>query len=306
MAGEAAVIVGGGQAGSHAAMSLRAAGFAGSITLLGAEPHVPYDRPPLSKAMLTETPMPAPAPFHSAAALAERAIALHPGTRVEGIDRGAARLHLARGVTLAYDRLLLATGGQARRLAVPGGERVLALRSLEDARAIRARLAPGARVVCIGAGVIGLEIAASARARGAVVTVLEAGPGCMGRSLTAEFAAWIQRLHEAHAVDLRFGVRIEAITPEGVHCADGLVGADMVVGGIGIIRDTGLAEAAGLEVDNGIVVDARNTTSDPSIFAAGDVAAFWHPFYGRRLRLEAWRHAMNHGIAAGRAGNFAN
>ncbi len=301
MSDEAAVIVGGGQTAAHAAMSLRDAGFAGSITMLGEEPHPPYDRPPLSKAMLTDSPAPAPVPFHSPERVAERGITQRLGARVEAIDRAAARVHLADGGALAYDRLLLATGGQARRLAVPGAEAVLTVRTLEDAAAIRARIGPGTRVACIGAGVIGLEVAASARACGAEVTVLEAGPFCMGRSLTPEFAAWIRALHEANQIAFRFGVRIEAITPDGVLCADGPVPADVVIAGIGITRNIALAEAAGLEVNNGIVVDALCATKDPAIFAAGDVAAFWHPFYARRMRLEAWRHAMNHGIAAGRA-----
>ncbi len=301
MSHEAAVIVGGGQAGAHAAMSLREAGFAGSITVLAEEPHPPYDRPPLSKAMLTETPPPAPAPFHSPGKIAERGITQRLGSRVEAIDRAAARVHLAGGGSLAYDRLLLATGGRARRLAVPGAECVLTVRTLEDAATIRPRIGPGTRVACIGAGVIGLEVATSARARGAEVTVLEAGTCCMGRSLAPEFAAWVRALHEANRVAVRFDVRIEAITPDGVLCAGGLVPADVVIAGIGITRNTALAEAACLEVDNGIVVDALCATRDPAIFAAGDVAAFWHPFYARHMRLEAWRHAMNHGIAAGRA-----
>ncbi len=301
MSNAAAVIVGGGQSGAYAAMSLREAGFAGRIIVLGDEHHLPYDRPPLSKAMLTQETMPAPVRFHDPAKVAERGIELRLGTRVEGIDRAAGRVHVAGGGTVPYDRLLLATGAAARRLTVPGAERVLTMRTLEDAAAIRGRLTQGVRVVCVGAGVIGLEVAASAHARGAVVTVLEAGPVCMGRSLTPDFAAWIKGLHEAAGVRLRFGVAVRAITGAGVECDDGVVPADLVIAGIGITRNTALAEAAGLAVENGIVVDEFGRTDDPAIFAAGDVAAFWHPFYGRRLRLEAWRHAMNHGIAVGKA-----
>ena len=165
------VIVGGGQTGAHAAMAAREAGFGGRILLLGEEAHAPYDRPPLSKAMLTDETMPAPVPFHDPAKVAERGIEVRLGARVAGIDRADRRLVLGGGERVAYDRLLLATGGRARHLTVPGAERVHLLRTLADATAIRAGLVPGARVVCIGAGVIGLEIAAAARKRGCAVTV---------------------------------------------------------------------------------------------------------------------------------------
>lgn len=297
---ERAVIIGAGQAAAHAALALRDAGWQGPVLLLGTEPHLPYDRPPLSKAWLTETPPPAPVLFVSPEKLAERAIEVRTRTTVTEIDRANARLHLADGGTEPYERLLIATGGQARRLTLPGAERVLTLRTQEDAIAIRARLVPGARVACIGAGVIGLEIAASARTLGAEVTVLEAGDRPMARSLTPDMSAWIAALHERNGVTLRFGARIDAITPDGVQCADTFVPADLVVAGIGITRDDAIARDAGLPTDNGILVDAATRTADPAIHAAGDVAAFAHPLYGR-MRLEAWRHAMNHGAAAGRA-----
>lgn len=296
------VIVGAGQAGSHAAIAMREAGFAGRIVLLGDEPDRPYERPPLSKEMLTAEPEPAPQWFHPEARYAERAIELQLSTRVTAIDRAAGRLHLASGTTLAYDRLLLATGGRARGLALPGGGSVHLLRTLADARRLRRLLVPGARVVCIGAGVIGLEIASAARARGCAVTVLEAGPRPMGRSLTPPFADWLAGLHRAAGVDLHCGVAVEAVEPGRVCCAGGLaLPADVVVAGIGMRRNTELAEAAGLEVEGGIVVDAFGCSADPAISAAGDVAAFWHTGYGRRLLLESWRHAQNHGIATGRA-----
>lgn len=298
---ESIVIVGAGQTGAHAAMAAREAGFAGRVLLIGAEVHAPYDRPPLSKAMLTEEPMPAPVPFHDPARVAERGIELRLGAVVAGIDRAAQRVELGTGERIAYDRLLLATGGRPRHLPVPGAEHLLVLRTLEDAAAIRARLLPGARVVCVGAGVIGLEIAASASRRGAEVTVLEAGPGCMGRSLTPEFSAFIGRLHARNGVSLHFGVEILGVEPGRVVTAGGMFAADLVVAGIGILRNEELAAEAGLTTGNGVHVDEFGCSDDPAIFAAGDVAAFQHPFYGRRLRLEAWRHAQNHGIAVGRA-----
>jgi NADPH-dependent 2,4-dienoyl-CoA reductase/sulfur reductase-like enzyme len=295
------VIVGAGQSGAHAAVAARVAGLAGRILLVGQEPHPPYERPPLSKAVLTEASEPEPGWFHSPNRYEELRIDVLAGTCVEGLDAAAARVVLADGRRLAYDQLLLATGGRPRRLAVPGGERALLLRTLDDARALRARLAAGTRLVCIGAGVIGLEVAASARALGCDVTVIEAAPGALGRGFTPEMAAWVERLHCRHGVRLHFGVAVQAIEPDAVVC-DGLrVPADVVLAGIGIIRNAELAAAAGAALDGGaIAVDEFGRTSLPGVFAAGDVAAFWHPRMARRLRLESWRHAQDHGIAVGR------
>ena len=302
------LILGAGQAGGWAAVTLREAGFAGRIVLIGEEPWLPYERPPLSKATLTAETEPPIACFRDPARYAAHGIETLTGVRATGIEREARRLRLADGRDLSYDRLLLATGGRARALTVPGGERALRLRTLEDARAIRARLATARRVVCIGAGVIGLEVAASARARGAAVTVLEAAARPMGRSVSPEGAAFVARLHRDAGVELRCGVAVAAIEPAGdgtelVLTADGgAFPADVVLAGVGMERELDLAKAAGLALDGGIAVDPWGRSSDPAIFAAGDVAAFPHPLFpGRRLRLEAWRHAQNHGIAVGRA-----
>ncbi|MCW3474312.1 NAD(P)/FAD-dependent oxidoreductase [Limobrevibacterium gyesilva] len=294
------LIIGAGQAGANAAMAMREAGFAGRIVLVGAEPHRPYERPPLSKAMLTADPEPPVPYFHDPARMAERAIELVAGMPAVAIDAAAQRVALQDGSTLPYDRLLLTTGGRARRLSIPGGEGILYLRTLDDARAIRPRLVPGARIVCIGAGVIGLEIASSARTRGCAVTVLEAAPAAMGRSLTPDFARYMADLHARAGVALHFGTAITAIAGMRVICADHATEADCVIAGVGIERNTELAAEAGLAVDGGIVVDAFGRTSAANVYAAGDVTAFWHPRFGRRLRLEAWRHAQNHGIAVGR------
>ncbi len=302
MAAAMTVIVGAGQAGAHAAVAARQAGLAGRLVLVGNEPHLPYERPPLSKAVLTEAAEPEPSWFFPAARYAELDIDILPGTAAVGIDMAAARVALADGRHLPFDRLLLATGGRARALEVPGGERALTLRTLDDARALRARLGPGVRVVCVGAGVIGLEVAAAAHARGATVTVLEAAPAALGRCTTPAMAEWIVGLHRAAGTTLHFGTAVAAITPEAVHGADGLrVPADLVVAGIGMQRNAEIAAAAGIAVDNGILVDACGATGRAGVFAAGDVAAFRHPGYGRILRLESWRHAQDHGIAVGRA-----
>jgi NADPH-dependent 2,4-dienoyl-CoA reductase/sulfur reductase-like enzyme len=281
---------------------MREAGFQGRILLIGDEAHRPYERPPLSKEMLTAAEAPPPQWFHSEARYDERAIETRLASPAAAIEPADQRVVLRDGTRIAYDRLLLATGGRARALPIPGGERILLLRTLDDARALRARLLPGTRVACIGAGVIGLEIAAAATARGCQVEVIEAGPRPMGRLLTAEFAAWIAALHRAVGVRLHFNAAVQSIEHDRVLCANDLaVEADLVVAGVGMQRNTALAEAAGLAVDGGIVVDEFGRSSVENIYAAGDVAAFWHPRYNRRLRLETWRHAQNHGIATGRA-----
>ncbi len=303
---ETHIIIGAGQAGGWAAIAMRQAGFTGRILLIGEETWRPYERPPLSKAMLTDEPAPDMQYFHPATKYAEQDIELLLGMAVVGLDPATHQVHLADGRALDYDRVLLASGGHARRLGIPGGEHALTLRTLEDALAIRARLASARRVVCIGAGVIGLEIAASARARGAEVTVLEALGSAMGRAVSAEGARFIEALHRDAGVDLRFNVAVERIATDAerfvVQCRDGTaLPADLVVAGIGMERNLTLAEHAGLTIEGGIEVDALGRTSMPDVFAAGDVAAFYHPLFARRLRLEAWRHAQNHGIAVGKA-----
>jgi NADPH-dependent 2,4-dienoyl-CoA reductase/sulfur reductase-like enzyme len=301
------LIVGAGQAGAWAAVAMRQAGFTGRILLAGDEPWRPYERPPLSKAMLTADPEPPPLYFHPESRYAEQGIELLLGSAVVALDSAAHRATLADGRELAYDRVLLATGGQARRLPIHGAELALYLRDLDDSRAIRARLAGAPRVLCIGAGVIGLEIASSARARGCGVTVLEALPRAMGRAVSAEGAAFITALHRTHGVELHTEVIVDRLDRAadgsiGVTCRDGRhFAADVVVAGVGMQRNLALAETAGLALEGGIVVDELGRTSAPDVFAAGDVTAFLHPLFGRRLRLESWRHAQNHGVAVGKA-----
>jgi 3-phenylpropionate/trans-cinnamate dioxygenase ferredoxin reductase subunit len=299
------LVVGAGLAGASAAIAMRQAGFAGRILVVGDEPEPPYDRPPLSKEVLTAAELKLPY-LHPASLYAEQKIELLPGVVVEGLDLAAGRARLGDGRTMPYDRAVLATGGRARRLSVPGGDKALYLRSLDDARRLRARLGQARRVAIIGAGVIGCEVASSARARGCGVTVLEALPGAMRRVFTPEIAEFAEALHRENGVELRFGVAVAAIEeePSGyrILCPGSpTVEADLVVAGIGIEREIEIAISSGIETDGGIVVDEFARTSAPVVFAAGDVASFWHPRYRERLRLEHWRHAMDHGAAAGRA-----
>ncbi len=299
---ETHVIIGAGQAGGWAAIAMRQAGFAGRILLVGEEKWRPYERPPLSKAVLTDDPEPPLAYFHPEQRYVEQNIELLLGCEAVEIDVAAHRIRLRDGQTLPYDRLLLTTGGRARHLPVHGGDKALYLRTIEEARRIRAQLATARRVLCIGAGVIGLEIASSARARGAEVAVLEALPRAMGRSVSPEGATFVEGLHRAAGVSLHFGVIVDAIhdgmrvtTRDGAEFT-----GDLVIAGVGMQRNLALAETAGLSLEGGIIVDECGRTSAPDIYAAGDVTAFHHPLFGR-LRLESWRHAQNHGIAVGKA-----
>lgn len=300
------VIVGAGECGARAALTLRELGYAGPVTLIGDEPHLPYERPPLSKeAMLSDAP--AIKPVASEADLEERSIGHLKRTRVGAVDRSAHVVRLDDGRVLAYDRLLLATGAAPRRLPLPGqGARCLYLRTFADALAIRALLAPGTRLAVVGGGFIGLELAASARRLGAEVTVVEAQPRILMRGVPAEIAAAVAAAHEARGVQLRCGTGLAGVDDDGRHVRLGLadgttVEADLAVIGIGAVPVTALAEAAGLAVDNGIAVDERLATADPDIFAAGDCCSFPLAVYGgRRVRLEAWRNAQDQGALAAR------
>ncbi|WP_411035984.1 NAD(P)/FAD-dependent oxidoreductase [Shinella sp. BYT-45] len=302
---EQIVIVGAGQAGHCAAFELRRQRYGGRIVLIGEEALAPYERPLLSKAVLVAPALPQPQFFSPPARYREQEIDLVLSRRAEAIDR-AGRVHLAGGGSVPYDRLLLATGGTARRLAIRGGEYVACLRTWADAEKIRAQLKPGLRLLCIGGGVIGLEIAASASALGCSVTVLEAGPTIMARCLAPRQADVLLRRHRDAGVTIHLEQSLSGVEKG----ADGFVAtltggeeikADLVVAGVGMSRNTALAEDAGLEVDNGIAVDLHARTADEAIFAAGDVAAFEHALYPGRMRLESWYHAQYHGACAGRA-----
>jgi NADPH-dependent 2,4-dienoyl-CoA reductase/sulfur reductase-like enzyme len=296
------VIVGAGHAGGRAALTLRAEGYSGRLILIGDESHPPYERPPLSKGLLQGTVDLAGYSLCDSARLAELDIEHLAGNPVKSLDPQQHRLQLADGSWLAYARLLLATGGRSRRLAsVPEHlGNVLYLRTHDEALALRASLRPGARLVIIGGGFIGLEVAATARALGCSVTLLEAGPRLAGRVLPEQLSSVLLELHRSQGVDVRLNVVIEAVQGnacvEAVQLVDGEpLPCDLVVVGIGMQPNIELAAAAGIEVGQGIRVDAQLRTSAPDIFAAGDVCEFQlHP-QGVFQRQETWRNAETQG-----------
>ncbi|HEX4194887.1 MAG TPA: FAD-dependent oxidoreductase, partial [Stellaceae bacterium] len=298
------VIVGAGHAGGRAAEALRAAGHAGRITLVGTETHPPYERPPLSKELLAGTIEHAKTYLNPEAFYAEKDIALRLGTTVGAIDRKNQRLDLGNGETIPYDALLLTTGARARKLPLPGGDgkRVFYLRDIDDSLALRAKLTDGVRIAVIGAGFIGLEVAATARKRGAQVTVLELAPQPLARVAAPELGEYLATLHRAKGVDLRTGVKVTAIEDTGNELRILLDGAPPVIAdyaaiGIGAQPNVELAHDAGIETRDGIIVDQFGRSSDPAVFAAGDVTRHLNPLLGRHVRLEAWQNAQNQGIA---------
>ena len=303
------VIVGGGLAGAKAAEALRADGFDGEVVLFGSEPERPYERPPLSKGYLLGKEDREKAFVHSAGWYDEHDVDLRSGVTVAMIDP-AAHLVTFEGGTLGYDKLLLATGASARRVDLPGAGlgNVLYLRTLPESDALREAFTPDARVVIVGAGWIGLEAAAAARTAGASVTVLEPQPTALYRVLGPELGEKFARLHRSHGVEFRFeesAAEFRAAGPGSdrvgtvVTTAGAELPADVVVVGIGVTPNVGLAESAGLEVGNGVVTDSALRTSDPDIFAAGDVASSYVPLLGRHLRVDHWSNALNGGKAAG-------
>ncbi|MDH3234767.1 MAG: FAD-dependent oxidoreductase [Alphaproteobacteria bacterium] len=307
MSNETIVIVGAGHAGGRAAQAMRAAGFAGSVILIGEEAYEPYERPPLSKELLQTDDGLERARLHEPAWYQEHDIELLTGQAATAIDTGAKTVTLVDGGTLSYDKLMLTTGARVRELPVSGADlpEVHYLRDYDDTQAIRARLTSDARVVVIGGGFIGLECAASARARGCAVTVLEAADRLMGRAVAPEIGEYFEELHRGHGVDLRLGARINSIDGYGkvanvVLEDDDPVPADLVIIGIGIIPNVELAQAAGIACENGITVDAFGRTSDPHVWAAGDVANQPNAFLGRRLRLESYQNAQDQAMAVAR------
>jgi 3-phenylpropionate/trans-cinnamate dioxygenase ferredoxin reductase subunit len=297
-----------GEAGARAAAALRENGWTGPVTLVGDEAHPPYERPPLSKTVMQDAAEPVPATILTAERLDALGITLFSGRRAVRIDRAAHAVTLDDGRTLPYEKLLLTTGASPRRLPVPGAgsDHVLYLRNFTDALALRARLGSSGHLLLIGGGFIGLEIAASARARGMTVTLLEGAPRILQRGVPEAAAQRIAARHVEAGVRIVTDARITAIEDVGgrqaVLLGDGSrIEADAVVAGIGAVPNTELAEASGLAVANGIAVDATLCTNDPDIFAAGDCCSFPHPLYGgRRIRLEAWRNAQDQGTVAGR------
>jgi 3-phenylpropionate/trans-cinnamate dioxygenase ferredoxin reductase component len=305
------VIVGAGLAGAKAAEALRDIGYDGDLSLIGAEAYRPYERPSLSKGYLQGNETDDKLFIHSQAWYAEHDVDLRLTTKVTDVDRRAHEVGTDTGGRLHYDKLLLATGSSPRRLSVPGAglDNVLYLRTVEDSDRIRDALAPGIRVVVIGAGWIGLETAAAARAAGSDVTVLESAELPLLRVLGSRVAGTFADLHRDHGVDLRCDVSIASIssTADGrsvaaVKLADGTeVPADLVIVGIGAAPNVGLGSDCGLTVDNGIVVDQQLRTSDPDVFCAGDVANAYHPFLAKHLRVEHWANALHQPAVAANA-----
>ncbi|MET8907820.1 FAD-dependent oxidoreductase [Micromonospora sp. NPDC004551] len=302
------VIVGAGLAGARAAQTLREEGFGGGIVLIGEEPERPYERPPLSKGLLTGGAEPDSVYVHDAGWYAEHDVDLRTGVRAAAVDRAAREVRLADGTAIRYDKLLLATGATPRDLAAPGVglDGVLRLRTLADSRRIAAALVDDAHLVIVGAGWIGLEVAAAARQRGATVDVVESAALPLRRVLGDEIARVFANLHRDHGVTFHFDAEVHEVRGTGrvssVRLADGTeLPADAVVVAVGVRPNTELATAAGLTVENGIVVDASLRTSDPDIHAAGDVANAYHPLLRRHLRVEHWATALHGGLAAARA-----
>jgi NADPH-dependent 2,4-dienoyl-CoA reductase/sulfur reductase-like enzyme len=297
------VIVGAGLAGAKAIEELRTQGYDGDLTMIGAESHPPYERPPLSKGLLLGTADPDSVFVHTSQWYAEQQVELVTGARVSAIDLDRGRVEVGdRG--WSYDRLLLATGATPRRhaLADRSGADVVYLRTLEDALALSARLSEN--LLIVGAGWIGLEVAAAARQAGGTVTVVERSAMPLARVLGPEIAPVFAELHRDHGVDLRLNASVDAIehTPTGTiaRLSDGLeVKPDLVLVGIGAEPALELGAAAGLVVDHGILVDAGLRASDPHVFAAGDVATHRHPTLGR-VRVEHWDTAIHQGRHAAR------
>ena len=307
MAEAGIVVVGAGEAGVRAAISLRGEGYAGPLTLVGDEPHAPYERPPLSKATLVSPSGPTLPAIGDATALADFGIDHRRAASAVAIDPAVRRVALSDRTALSYETLLLATGARPRRLSVEGAEAALYLRDFDDAARLRERFVQGRRIAIVGAGFIGLELASSASGLGCEVAVIEAAPRILMRGVPAAVAEVVAERHRRAGVRIEIGVGIERIVGEGagfrIVLLDGReIAADCVVAGVGAAPEVGLAAAAGLAIDNGIAVDGRLRTSDPHIYAAGDCASFPHPLYGgRRIRLEAWRNAFDQGAFAARS-----
>lgn len=292
------IIVGAGHAGGRAALALREQGYAGRLLLIGDEPHLPYERPALSKQLLLGSQPADACHIGDSQQYQAQDIERLSATRVSAIAPASRQITLHDGSRLDYHKLLLATGGRARQAPLPGAQLagVQLLRTLDDAAALRPRLQAGQRLVVVGGGFIGLEVAASARQLGCQVTVLEAGDRLAARALPPLLSERLLQLHRAHGVTVRLGCQLRgfhgACSVSAVELADGeLLPCDTVVVGIGIQPNTELAAAAGLAVGNGIRVDSRLQSSDPHIYAVGDACEFPAPQDGQPQRLETWRNA---------------
>jgi 3-phenylpropionate/trans-cinnamate dioxygenase ferredoxin reductase subunit len=301
------VIVGANLAGGRAAEELRKQGFDGKITLIGEEPHRPYERPPLSKEFLRgEQPL-EKAYLRPEEWYPENDVDLLLERRATKLDLSERAVEISDGSRISFDALLLATGGRPRQLQSPGAalEGIMTFRNIDDAAALFEKLQPGARIVVVGAGFIGSEVAAGARSHGCEVVVLEAEPVPLVRALGEELGKVHGQIHRDNGVDLRTGVKVEGFEGDGhvarVLTSEGPIDADFVVVGVGIMPNVELAQDAGIEMTNGIVVDEHCRTSADGVYAAGDVANHPNPILGEQIRVEHWQNAQNQGIAAARA-----
>lgn len=304
------VVVGTGVAGTTAAATLRVEGYDGRVVLVGGEPHAPYRRPALSKEVLRGDKTAEQVRIKPEQWFADNTVELVTGTTVTDVDAGAGTIALSDGSRLAYDALLLATGGRPRTLPATAGlgpeDGVHVLRSAHDVTALQTALAPGASLLVVGAGFLGAEVAASARTMGCDVTVLEAAPAPLGRVLPTALAGFYTALHRDRGVDLRTGVGLASVERAGerlrVTGTDGTsFGVDAVLVAVGMTPATELARAAGATIGDGIVVDGSGATSVPGIWAAGDAAAFPDRVTGAPRRLEHWQSAMTQGTTVGRS-----
>ena len=291
------VIAGAGQAGLWCAKALRAQGFSDAIVLIGNESYPPYDRPPLSKAVLTGKATVESTFYLSAGDLADQGIDFRAGQEITAIDR-ARKVVVSALTEVAYDHLILALGARARPVSLPGADTadVLYLRGIDDCLSLRKALAPGQRVLVLGGGLIGLEVAAAATTLGGKVAVVEAADRVMARIVDARISRHFEALHGAHGVDIMTGRMPTAIGERHgrkvIELADGgRVEGDLIIAGIGAIPNDAIAAAAGLRTGNGVWTDEFCRTDDPAIWAIGDVANHFSPMFGRRLRLETWQNA---------------
>jgi len=304
---ERVVVVGASLAGLRAAEALRREGYTGALTLVGAEPHLPYDRPPLSKQVLRGEWGAERLGLRRGGDYAPLELDLRLGTRATSLDLGARILSLEGGQRVPYDGLILATGASARRLrGLPELEGIHVLRTLDDALGLRAALETRPRVAVIGGGFIGTEVAAACRARGLDVALVEPLPAPCIRGLGPEMGALLGDIHRDHGVDLRCGVRFERIEGHGrverVVLEDGhAVDADLVVLGVGAVPATEWLATSGLQLDDGILCDATCAASAPGVYAAGDVARWYNPLFDEVVRVEHWTNAVEQGVAAARA-----
>lgn len=303
------VIIGAGQAGGWAARTLRSEGYAGDITLIGDERHPPYERPPLSKAVLAGEAEPQSTYLFGTGLFADLDIGFLRGETATQIETEPKRVRCASGKTVPYERLILTTGGRARQLSIDGldsGE-ILTLRTLEDAFAITERFSNAASVAIIGGGWIGLEVAATARNAGLDVHLFEIADRLCNRAAPSLLSEYLLRLHRQQGIEIHLESAVTAAKnrPSGRCELEAKGGTrlevDMIIAGIGLVPNDHLAREAGLVVDNGIVTDQFGLTSDPNIFAAGDAANSLRPKYGRHIRLESWANAQDQGIVVAKA-----